>query len=152
MGRFRDIRLLHRCIVSNGLSIHRLHRVFPERASSTGTHENCNGVAPILGESLPQKLATVFTEDEIWFSLDNPRNQLWIAFVVPRPTRVRRNIGPRKVMIWIYFSRSGSYDVVTLPSGERFNRDFLTNEMLESYDEHRSETRKRTDGMTRFAY
>jgi hypothetical protein len=30
-----------------------------------------------------------------------------------------------------------------LPPGERFNRDFILDEVLERYDEHRSETRKK---------
>jgi hypothetical protein len=33
------------------------------------------------------------------------------------------------------------------PPGERFNRDFFIDEILERYDEYRSETRKRTDYM-----
>jgi hypothetical protein len=40
------------------------------------------------------------------------------------------------------FSRSGSYNVVMLPPGEIFNRDFVIDEMLERCDEHQSETRK----------
>jgi uncharacterized protein (UPF0332 family) len=46
-------------------------------------------------------------------------------------------------MIRICFSKSRSYDVVILPLGERFNRDFFIDEVLERYDEHRSETRKK---------
>jgi len=49
ISRFRDIRLLHRCIVSNGLSIHRLHRAFPDRVSQRGTRQNFNGAAPVPG-------------------------------------------------------------------------------------------------------
>jgi hypothetical protein len=32
-----------------------------------------------------------------------------------------------------------------LVPGERFNHDFVIDEVLERYDEHRSETRKRAD-------
>jgi hypothetical protein len=62
-----------------------------------------------LEESSPQKLVNVFTSDESWFDLDNHRNSMWFASGVPGPTRVRKNIGARKVMIWICFPRSGSY-------------------------------------------
>jgi hypothetical protein len=89
-----------------------------------------------LEESSPQKLANVFTGDESWFSLDTPRKLMWLASGVPRLTRVRRNIGARNVMISICFSRSGSYDVVMLSHGERFNRDFFIDEVLKRYDEH----------------
>jgi hypothetical protein len=45
-------------------------------------------------------------------------------------------------MILICFSKSGSYDVMMLPPGKRFDRDFFIDEVLERYDEHRSEMRK----------
>jgi hypothetical protein len=77
-----------------------------------------------LEESSPEKFANVFTGDESWFDLDNPRNSMWLASGVPRPTRVRRNIRARKVMIWICFSMPRSYHVVMLLLGERVNRDF----------------------------
>jgi hypothetical protein len=89
-----------------------------------------------LEESSPQKLANVFTGDKSWFYLENPQNSMWLASRVPRPTRVKRKIGARKVMIWICFSTSVSYDVVMLPPGERFNRDFFLDELFERYDEH----------------
>jgi hypothetical protein len=101
-----------------------------------------------LKEFSPQKLAYVSAGDESWLYLDNPRNSMWLTFGVPRPTRVRMNIGARKVMICICFSRSWSYDVVILTHGEIFNRDSFIDEVLERYDEHRNETRKRTDHMT----
>jgi hypothetical protein len=52
-----------------------------------------------LEESLPQKLMNVFTSDESWFYLENPQISMWLASGVSRPTRVRRNIGARKIMI-----------------------------------------------------
>jgi hypothetical protein len=36
-------------IVSNGLSIHRLHRAFPGIVSQTRTPQNVNGAAPVVG-------------------------------------------------------------------------------------------------------
>jgi hypothetical protein len=87
-----------------------------------------------LEESSPQKLANLFTGDGNWFYLDNLQNAMWLTSGVPRPTRVRRNIGAWKDMIWICFSKSGSSDVVMLPPGERFNRDFLIDEGSERHD------------------
>jgi hypothetical protein len=95
-----------------------------------------------LEEFSPQKVANRFTGDESWFYLENPRNSMWLASEVPWPTRVKRKIGVRKVMIWICFSTSINYGVVMLPSGERFNRDFFLDELFERYDEHQSETRR----------
>jgi hypothetical protein len=88
-----------------------------------------------LEQSSAQKLANILADDESWFSQDNPRNSMWLASGVPRLTRARRNIGARKVMIWICFSKSGSCDVVMLRPGERFIRDFFIDEVLECYDE-----------------
>jgi hypothetical protein len=42
--------------------------------------------------SSPQKLCRVFTGDESWFFLDNPRNSMWAASGVLRSARVRRDI------------------------------------------------------------
>jgi hypothetical protein len=101
-------------------------------------------------ESSPQKLANVFTGDKSWFYLYNPRNSMWLASGVPRSTRVRRNIWARKVMIWICFPSPGSYDMVMLPHGEKFNRGFLIDEVLERYDEHRIETRETNQSYSTF--
>jgi hypothetical protein len=55
-------------------------------------------------------------------------------------------------MIWICFSQSGSHDAVILPPGERFNRVFVIEEVLERCDERRSKREKTTDHMASFAY
>jgi hypothetical protein len=89
-----------------------------------------------LEKSSRQKIANSFTGEESSFYLENPQNSMWLAFGVPRPTIVRRNIEARKVLIWICFSRFGSYDVGMLPPGEKFNRDFFIDEVSERYDEH----------------
>jgi hypothetical protein len=54
----------------------------------------------------------------------------------PRPTRARRNIGARKVMNSVCFSRYGSHDMAILPPVERFNWNFSLDEALERYEEH----------------
>jgi hypothetical protein len=95
-----------------------------------------------LEESWPQKLGSAIVGGERWFYVDIPQSSMSLASGVPQPTIARRNIGVRKVMIWICFSTSGSYDLVMLPLGETFNRDFFIHGVLERYDEHRSETRK----------
>jgi hypothetical protein len=56
-----------------------------------------------LDESSPQKLVSVSIGDEKWFDLDNPQNSIWLAFWVVQSTRVRMDIGARKIMIWICF-------------------------------------------------
>jgi hypothetical protein len=50
----------------------------------------------VLEEFSPQKLAHVLIGDESWLNLGDARNSMWLASGVPRPTRVRRNIGVRK--------------------------------------------------------
>jgi hypothetical protein len=96
-----------------------------------------------LEEFSPQKLANVFTTDESWFYLDNPQNSMWLTSGVPRPGRVRRNLGARKVMIWICFPRSRRCDAVTLSPWERVTRDFFIDEVFEGYDQYRSERRQK---------
>jgi hypothetical protein len=101
------------------------------------------GLLGFLKESSPQKLAHVFTGDESWRYMANPQKPIWFASGVPRTTRTRRNVEARKVMIWIYFSKSGSSDLAIFTHGERLNRKFVIDEVSERYDEHQSAMRKK---------
>jgi histone-lysine N-methyltransferase SETMAR len=77
-----------------------------------------------------RNLCNVYTGDETWVYMDNPRVSMWTGADVARPTVPRRTIGTKKCMFWIEFSRSGIGTVVILPPGQSFNRDFFLDNVL----------------------
>jgi hypothetical protein len=88
-----------------------------------------------------QSLSNVYTEDELWIYLDNPRTSMWIGAEVTRPTRVRRTVDSRKRMFWIDFSRTGIGAVVMLPAQQSFNKNFFAGTVLLHVVEDRELTR-----------
>jgi hypothetical protein len=78
--------------------------------------------------------------EQSWCFLDNTRNFMSAASGVLRPTRVRRDIGA----LWIYFSTSEIDDVMLLSRRGCFNSDFSMDEVLNHFDERRTDARKKS--------
>jgi len=97
----------------------------------------------MLEQSSDQTRRNIFTGDETWIYLDNPRNSMWGGADVERPTRIRRTIGAKKVMFWIDFSMRGRWTVVMLPPGQSFNSDFFKHEVIEQFVADQREKRPR---------
>jgi histone-lysine N-methyltransferase SETMAR len=94
-----------------------------------------------LNSRSSRTLCNVYTGDETWVYLDNPRTSMWIGADVERPTRTRRSVASPKRMFWVEFSRTGIGAVVMLPPGESFNKAFFTESILPSIVEHRARNR-----------
>jgi hypothetical protein len=58
-----------------------------------------------------------------------------------RPTRVQRTLSQKKFVFWISFSRTGVFDVVVLPPGERFTRKFFVAKVMDSFGRMRVKKR-----------
>jgi histone-lysine N-methyltransferase SETMAR len=105
-----------------------------------------------LQETPDRTLSGVYTGDETWIYLDNPRTSMWIGTDVARPTRPRRLIGDKKRMFWIEFSRAGIGTVVMLPAGATFDRAFFIDTILAKIVEHRSRTRPKKQASGTFLH
>jgi hypothetical protein len=79
-----------------------------------------------------QRFSNVYTEDETWVYLDNPRMSTWIGAGGTRPTQARRTVASKKRMYWIDCSRTGIGAVVMLPAGQGLNKDFFAGTVLAS--------------------
>jgi hypothetical protein len=77
-----------------------------------------------------QKLCNVYTGDEMWVSMDNPRMSMWIRADVARPTVLQPTIGTKKCMFWIEFSGTATGVVAMLPSGSYFIQNFFVDNVL----------------------
>jgi histone-lysine N-methyltransferase SETMAR len=89
----------------------------------------------------PRKMTNVFTRDETWIRYDNPHSAMWMGMDVERPTRIRRSIGAKKLMIWVCFSRCGIGSVTALPEKESFTRQFFVDKVIEDFDKELADTR-----------
>jgi hypothetical protein len=98
-------------------------------------------------KSSPQKLAHLFSSDENWFDLDNPRNSTWRDPEFSGHTSQKEYWSSESyhLNLLLEVQNLGCRDVA---SWERFNRDFCIDEVFERDDERRREPRKRTDDIT----
>lgn len=72
----------------------------------------------------------IYTGDETWVYLNNPRKSMWIQNGVKPPTRVKRGISASKVMVSVIWSINGIKSITVLPQGEKFTRQFFINKVL----------------------
>jgi histone-lysine N-methyltransferase SETMAR len=78
----------------------------------------------------------VFTQDETWIYLSNPRKMMWISSGSTRPRAEKRAIGARKVMISVIFNQCGFASIVMLPPGETINKIFFADEVIADFVEN----------------
>ena len=74
--------------------------------------------------------STVLTGDETYLYWKNPRNSMWQQADLPPPSRERRTIGQKKLMISVIWSTTGMKTITMLPRGESFNRAFFVDVVL----------------------
>ena len=86
-----------------------------------------------LSNAPEQTLKRIMTQDEIWLYLDNPKRSMWIAPDKEAPVNVKQNIGAKKYMISVIWSRTGTKSVTMLPSNQKFNKDFFKTKVLGDY-------------------
>jgi hypothetical protein len=86
-----------------------------------------------LARCSEQNLCDFFTGDETWISTDRQRSSMWASADTERPTRVRRAVSKKKFIFWICFSRTGGFNVVAPPPGERFARDFFVHKVMDNF-------------------
>ena len=87
-----------------------------------------------LKKASPSTLQSVYTEDETWIYYENPRTSMWILNGSTPPTVSRRNIGAKKCMIAVFWSRLGIASITMLPKGQKFNRDFFLNNVFRDFE------------------
>jgi hypothetical protein len=84
-------------------------------------------------EIAQQMLCDIFTGDKTWIYADDPRSSVSASADIERPTRMRRIISQKKFVFWICSSRTGVFDVVALPPGERSIRNFFVDKVMGSF-------------------
>jgi phenylpyruvate tautomerase PptA (4-oxalocrotonate tautomerase family) len=88
-----------------------------------------------------RSLLNVYTADETWVHLDNPRTSMWISADVTMAIRVRCTVTSKKRMFWTDFSRTGIGAVVVLPARQSFNKKFSSGTVLPSIVDNRTPSR-----------
>lgn len=78
----------------------------------------------------PKKLNRVLTEDEIWIYYNNPRRSMWLEYGSKVPDRVKNEIGSKKAMISVIWSRSGIKSISMLPADQTFTKEFFSEVVL----------------------
>ena len=71
-----------------------------------------------------KKWGNVYTGDETWVYLKNPRKSMWLQSGIKPPTSVKHTIGSKKVMITVIWSPSGMKLIAMLSDGDRFTKKF----------------------------
>ena len=69
--------------------------------------------------------SSVWTGDESWIYFDNPQDSIWIGKDEELPTRVRRSIRSKKLMISVIWSENGIKSISMLPNNVTFNKRIL---------------------------
>lgn len=75
-------------------------------------------------------LSSVLTGDETFLYWKNPRNSMWLQSDLSPPSRERKSIGAKKLMISVIWSSSGMKSIVMLPRGQSFNKEFFMDTVL----------------------
>lgn len=73
------------------------------------------------------------TQDETWIYLNNPRKTMWIKEGHEPPINVKQNIGSKKVMISVIWSRTGVKSITMLPPGQKFNKEFYLDKVIGNF-------------------
>jgi histone-lysine N-methyltransferase SETMAR len=74
-------------------------------------------------------MSNVYTGDETWGYLYNPRTSMWTGTEITRPIRVRRTV-TSKWFLGTDFARTRIGAVVMLPAGQSFNKEFFAGTVL----------------------
>jgi len=75
----------------------------------------------------------LYTHDETWIHLENPRKMMWIMSGAARPREAKRVQGARKVMISVIFNANGIASIVMLPRGEKFTKTSYYNSVIADF-------------------
>jgi hypothetical protein len=84
-----------------------------------------------LRKDRSQNFAHIMTGDESWFYYNYESPTVFARArdeVVPR---VPRTIGSKKVMVTIFFTANRLLTLVSLPQGQKYNKEYFINEILE---------------------
>lgn len=87
--------------------------------------ETAKEMLAVLENKSPAFLRNVYTEDETWVYLENPRKSMWVLNGDQVPTCPRQTIASKKVMIAVTWSPAGILSITPLPSNQKFDRDFF---------------------------
>ena len=79
---------------------------------------------------MPRRWGNIYTGDETWVYLRNPRHSMWILSGSQCPTRERTTIGAKKIMVTVIWSPTGMKSIVRLPSGQRFTKKFFVDVVI----------------------
>jgi len=75
----------------------------------------------------------LYTQDETWVYLENPRKMMWLMNGADRPTEAKRPQGAKKVMISVIFNANGIASITMLPRGEKFTKVFYYNNVIADF-------------------
>jgi len=75
----------------------------------------------------------LYTQDETWVHLENPRKMMWVMSGAARPRETRRLQGARKVMLSVIFNTNGIASITMLPRGEKFTKIFFYNSVIADF-------------------
>jgi len=114
---------IHRILVEDLILIRVNYRWIPHTLSPAQNDIRVSKAAVLLLEltECQRSWCNVITGDETWIYLDNPREFIWQHAGLERPTRIKRQIGSKKVMITVMWSAAGIQSISMLPVGTRFN-------------------------------
>ena len=87
--------------------------------------QKAKALLKFLKKAPSSTLNSVYTEDETWAYYDNPPKSMRILNRINLPTVFRPNIGAKKSMIAVFWSRSGIASITQLPKLKRFIRNFF---------------------------
>jgi hypothetical protein len=90
-----------------------------------------NEMLDILTDQRQHEL--LYTQDETWVHLENPRKMMWVMSGVPRPREAKGLQGARKVMISVIFNANGIASITMLPRGEKFTKIFYYGSVIADF-------------------
>jgi len=75
-------------------------------------------------------VSTIYTGDESFLYWKNPRNSMWLQSGVLPPSKERKTIGSKKLMISVIWSSSGMKSVSMLERGKSFDKKYFKEKVL----------------------
>ena len=75
----------------------------------------------------------LYTQDETWVYLENPRKTMWVMSGASRPREPKRLEGARKVMISVIFNANRIASITVLPRGETFTKTFYYDSVIADF-------------------
>ena len=96
--------------------------------------------------------SNVWTGDESWIYYDNPNESMWIGKEEKIPTRIRRSIGSKKIMVNVIWSESGMKSITKVPPDVSFNKVFFIETVLDDIRRNLESTRPKLMGSGLFLH